>query len=116
VSGILVIAASVTLILLSASEFINPYRTITEVTSNTNGFMGQSIQLIGTIVNGSVQLVGGELVFTITDGGSALNVVHAGSMPQNFKEGIDVVVKGNLVSDSTFHSNQILTKCPSKYE
>lgn len=116
ISGILVIILCVSLILFSASEFVNPYHSVSEVASDTANFMGQQIQMIGKVVNGSIRTVGGNMTFEITDGKSVLNVIYSGSTPQNFREGIDVVVIGNLISGDTFKANEILTKCPSKWE
>lgn len=116
ISGILVIILCVSLILFSASEFVDPYYSVSEVASDATSFMGQRIQMIGKVVNGSTRTVGGDITFKITDGQSALNVIYSGSTPQNFKEGIDVVVIGNLISTDTFKANEILTKCPSKYQ
>lgn len=42
-------------------------------------------------------------------------VVYAGAKPMNFDQAPMVVVKGKI-SDNTFKANEILTKCPSKYE
>ncbi len=114
--GILVIILCVSLILFSASEFVDPYHSVSDVASGATSFMSQRIQMIGKIVNDSIRTVGGDITFKITDGQSELNVIYSGPTPQNFKEGIDVVVIGNLISTDTFKANEILTKCPSKYQ
>jgi cytochrome c-type biogenesis protein CcmE len=54
--------------------------------------------------------------FHMTDEkGEEIKVVHAGARPNNFEIASHVVVKGRLEGDA-FHSSEILTKCPSKYE
>jgi cytochrome c-type biogenesis protein CcmE len=72
--------------------------------------------MIGNIINGSIQQQGQELVFEITDGQSILDVSYSGATPQNFMDGIEVVLAGSLIDEDTFEANEILTKCPSKYE
>jgi cytochrome c-type biogenesis protein CcmE len=116
IGGIVAIVLCVALILFSASEFVNPYRSVSEISNNTANFVGQQIQMMGEVVNGSIQMIGENMTFEITDGESALNVVYSGATPQNFKEGIDVVAIGSLISEDVFIANEILTKCPSKYE
>ena len=67
-------------------------------------------------MNGSIQTSSQDIIFKITDEISELNVVYSGATPQNFVEGVEVVISGRLMSDDNFQANQILTKCPSKYQ
>jgi cytochrome c-type biogenesis protein CcmE len=46
---------------------------------------------------------------------NVIKVVYAGSRPNNFEIAESIVVKGR-VEGETFHADEILTKCPSKYE
>ena len=43
-------------------------------------------------------------------------VVYAGTVPDIFREGIQVVVEGKMASDGTFEAETLLAKCPSKYQ
>ena len=49
------------------------------------------------------------------DNGEELRVVYDGAQPNNFEIADAIVVKGRY-QDGYFHANDILTKCPSKYE
>jgi cytochrome c-type biogenesis protein CcmE len=49
------------------------------------------------------------------EAGNTFKVIHTGAKPNNFEIASKVVVKGHYESH-VFKSNQILTKCPSKYE
>ena len=115
IGGIVAIVLCIALILFSASEFVNPYRSVSEISNNTANFVGQHIQMIGEVVNGSIRTIGENMTFEITDGESVLTVVYSGSTPQNFQEGIDIVAIGSLISTDVFKAHEILTKCPSKY-
>lgn len=58
----------------------------------------------------------GQFCFTIVDDeGLAAKVVLDGARPNNFELAEAVVVKGRYL-DGYFHAQEILTKCPSKYE
>jgi len=116
ISGVLVIILCVSIILFSAPGFVNPYRSVSEIVGDTTTFMNRPVQMIGTIVNGSIQTRSQEITFKITDGKSELNVVYSGVTPQNFMDGIEVVIIGNLILTDTFKADEILTKCPSKYQ
>lgn len=57
-----------------------------------------------------------EFVFYLEDEvGESIQVIHSGAKPNNFEIATKVVVKGQF-DGNVFKSNQILTKCPSKYE
>ena len=49
------------------------------------------------------------------DNGEEVRVVYDGAKPNNFELADAIVVKGRY-QDGYFHANDILTKCPSKYE
>lgn len=47
--------------------------------------------------------------------GKVVKVIHSGPQPNNFSIAKEFVVQGYM-KGSVFYSNQIITKCPSKYE
>jgi cytochrome c-type biogenesis protein CcmE len=47
--------------------------------------------------------------------GHIMKVVYNGTIPNNFESAKSVVVTGKY-ENGYFHANDILTKCPSKYE
>jgi hypothetical protein len=47
---------------------------------------------------------------------ASIPVVYAGTVPDIFREGIQVVVEGKMGSDGTFEAETLLAKCPSKYQ
>jgi cytochrome c-type biogenesis protein CcmE len=49
------------------------------------------------------------------DNNTEMKIVYDGAKPNNFEVAEAVVVKGK-VKDGVFVANDILTKCPSKYE
>jgi cytochrome c-type biogenesis protein CcmE len=49
------------------------------------------------------------------DNNSEMKVIYDGAKPNNFEMAEAVVVKGK-VKEGVFMANEILTKCPSKYE
>lgn len=80
---------------------------------------GQSYVLTGVVVPGSVHHVGEDLDFSIRDrsGETAVPVAYAGTVPDPFRPGREVVVtvqKGQ--SGYVGERNSLITKCPSKYK
>ncbi len=49
------------------------------------------------------------------DNQKIMKVVLDGAKPNNFEIATSVVAKGTISGDH-FHANEVLTKCPSKYE
>jgi cytochrome c-type biogenesis protein CcmE len=80
---------------------------------------GRSYQLTGTVMTGSVRRRGGVLDFSVQDrgGGAAIPVAYAGTVPDPFREGREVIVTvqrqgGAYVGER----NSLITKCPSKFK
>ena len=46
----------------------------------------------------------------------SIPVVYGGTVPDIFREGIQVVVEGKMGPDGTFEAETLLAKCPSKYQ
>ena len=54
--------------------------------------------------------------FMMTDvNGNQMKVIYEGTIPNNFESATSVVVTGKY-QNGYFHTKDILTKCPSKYE
>ncbi|HOT00647.1 MAG TPA: cytochrome c maturation protein CcmE [Acidobacteriota bacterium] len=97
------------------------YHTVDEVLAGQAHDGGRGVRVTGTVVPGSVRRAADELAmdFQIADqvGRPALTVHYQGVIPDNFKEGMAVVVEGDLKPGRReFDAATILLKCPSKYE
>ncbi|MFA5833007.1 MAG: cytochrome c maturation protein CcmE [Bacteroidota bacterium] len=53
--------------------------------------------------------------YMVDDNEQEVKVVLDGAKPNNFDIATEVVAKGRF-KDGYFHANELLTKCPSKYE
>jgi cytochrome c-type biogenesis protein CcmE len=84
------------------------------LSSNATG----TYDLTGKVVPGSVQRSGDDLRFRIEDrnGSESLPVTYAGTVPDPFREGREVIVTGEL-EEGTFvgERDSLVTKCPSKF-
>jgi cytochrome c-type biogenesis protein CcmE len=77
-----------------------------------------TVQVAGKLVAGSdhVDAVTGSLVFTIQDDRSdTMRVSYHGAVPGNFKEATLVVAVGRY-KDGRLDAENLLVKCPSKYQ
>jgi cytochrome c-type biogenesis protein CcmE len=55
------------------------------------------------------------LTFVVTDGVEEVTVTCAGAPPQMFREGIGVVVEGQLQADGVFHTDRVIVKHSNEY-
>ena len=79
---------------------------------------GQSYQLTGKVVNGSVERTRDGLRFAVRDraGSASVPVTYSGLVPDPFREGREVIVSGTM-RRGTFvgERDSLVTKCPSKF-
>ncbi|WP_455369097.1 cytochrome c maturation protein CcmE [[Eubacterium] cellulosolvens] len=102
------------LILQASTTVVNPYIPISDLKNNPDVYYGKEIQIIGN-VTGPLTGDSQSLKFTLKDDQDDIIVSYRGPIPQNFMEGINIVVIGELDTNGHLIANQILTKCPSKY-
>jgi cytochrome c-type biogenesis protein CcmE len=80
---------------------------------------GESYEMTGVVVPGSVHHEGAQLNFRVADredSSSSIPVRYRGEVPDPFREGREVIVTGQ-VQDGTFMADRdsLITKCPSKF-
>ncbi len=79
---------------------------------------GAVVQVKGKIDKSSVQFAKDHstMDFVITnDKGDKMSIVFLGTVPANFSQATHVVVVGQYRKNA-FYSNEMLIKCPSKYQ
>lgn len=77
------------------------------------------LRLNGAVVAGSIQkdLPNMRVSFVMSDGKAQMPVVlNRLDVSDLFKDGALVVVEGRVGKDGVFHADQLLAKCPTKYE
>jgi cytochrome c-type biogenesis protein CcmE len=111
-------------VLLAGALIYTSFSSATEAKqpSQVVGHMeqGQSLQLTGKVVAGSVQRSGDTMRFRIADrngSGPSMPVLYTGSVPDPFRAGREVIVSGT-VQNGTFvgKRDSLITKCPSKFQ
>jgi cytochrome c-type biogenesis protein CcmE len=80
---------------------------------------GKSYELTGTVAAGSVRHAGEVLLFRVRDrkGTASVPVRYTGEIPDPFREGREVIVKGSLNRNQFIgQRDSLVTKCPSKFK
>lgn len=95
------------------------YMTTSEVHAAGPELVGQRIRVSGEVVEGSedwnAQAI--TLKFAISDeSGDVLPITFYGPRPDNFQRAASAIIEGELLPDGSFQANNLLLKCPSRYD
>jgi cytochrome c-type biogenesis protein CcmE len=92
---------------------LTPYVSFEDATRSE-----RKVQVAGGLVENSTEYVdeAQQLRFKmVEEGGAILTVYYEGVKPGNFEEATQIVAIGRY-RDGAFHAEQLLVKCPSKYQ
>jgi cytochrome c-type biogenesis protein CcmE len=108
-------------VLLSAALVYTSFSASTEAKQPSqllSASPGQSYEMTGKVVPGTVRRGGGSLRFRVADreGGRSIPVAYRGTIPDPFRGGREIVLTGE-VHGGTFvgERDTLVTKCPSKF-
>ena len=110
--------ALVALLWATVSSGAEYYKYVDEVARDPGPWRSKRLQVHGNVAAGSIQKRRGSLEyrFTVERNGKSMQVDYTGIVPDTFKNGSEVVVKGRLRPDGGFAATELMAKCPSKYE
>jgi cytochrome c-type biogenesis protein CcmE len=117
-AGVLV-AALTGLMYTTLREGTEYYKHVDEVMVDPTPWHGKRLQLHGYVVEKSIERRRDTLDyrFRIQSNGHVVQASYTGVVPDTFKDGSEVVVKGQLGPDGfKVDPNGVMAKCPSKYE
>ncbi|GBE55626.1 MAG TPA: cytochrome c maturation protein CcmE [Euryarchaeota archaeon] len=106
----------------SDSNFINPYKSVSDIAKSPAMYTNKPVQVYGNVVDGTVTWAPNNLNFTMAGGNSSIDVVYYGVIPSTFPLGKqDNKAKINVIAIGTFDgkkviADKLLVKCPSKYK
>lgn len=94
------------------------YLTLQEFHAQQGQLVGQTIRINGPLDQSSIQFDQKTLVlnFNLKDGDIVLPVSYRGVVPDTLQTGESVVAEGRVDSHGVFQADNLLVKCPSKYE
>jgi cytochrome c-type biogenesis protein CcmE len=101
------------------SEGTEYYKHVDEVMAEPAAWQGKRVQLHGFVVDKSIERRPGTLEyrFRIESKGKVVQARYTGIVPDTFKHGSEVVLKGTLGPEGfSVVPGGVMAKCPSKYE
>lgn len=143
IGGLLIIAAIVYLIVSSTQASAQYFLTIDELQAKGSSVAGRDLRISGAVVGDTIQYDPQTLTLTFTvadvpgdnkeieaQGGlaavlhaavidpnrSRLQVVYNGVKPDLLRNEAQAIMTGRMGEDGKFHAEELLLKCPTKYE
>jgi cytochrome c-type biogenesis protein CcmE len=143
IGGVLILAAVIYLIVTATQANAEYFMTIDELKAQGQGVLGKNLRVSGAVVGDTIQYDPQSLTLSFevaqvpgdnreveAQGGlaavlhaavldpkrSRIQVVYAGAMPDLLKDEAQAIMTGQLDSAGVFHADELLLKCPTKYQ
>ena len=143
VGGLLILAAVVYLIFSSTKANAEYFMTVNELRAKGDSLVGQNLRISGAVAGDTIQYnpdtnnltfdianVPGDNATIAAQGGlskvlheavidparARLTIVYNGPKPDLLRGEAQAIITGHLGEDGVFHAEELLLKCPTKYE
>ena len=141
--GVVILAAVVYLIVSSTQASAEYFMTVDELNAKGAGAFGKSLRVSGAVIGDTIQYEAETLTLTFeiahvtgdndeieAQGGLAevlyqavndpsrqrLSVVYVGPKPDLLRSEAQAIMTGKLGEDGIFYAEELLLKCPTRYE
>ena len=117
--GIVVIGGGISYLMVQAIQSSSSYYySVDDFIGGSDVVKSSSLRLAGKVKDGSVQrdIEKMLLTFTLTGEEAEIPVSYSKTVPDNFADGIEVVVDGRLDPSGNFQAEKLMTRCESKYK
>lgn len=143
IGGLLIVAAVVYLIVSSIGQTSQYFLTVQELQAKSSTYVGREVRISGAVIGDTIQYDANTLTlkFVVANtpgdqkevdrlGGLAavlhqavtdpkaerIQVVYKGVKPDLLRNEAQAIMTGKLGSDGVFTAQELLLKCPTKYE
>lgn len=143
IGGVMLVAVVIFMVISATRETAQFFLTVSELQNAEQDYSGENLRVSGAVIGDSIRYDSASnlLHFTIADiptdddeiaalGGleavlhdaaidpnaARLAVVYSGAKPDMLKDEAQAILTGSIQADGTFLAEEILLKCPSKYE
>jgi len=143
IGGVLILAAVIYLIFSATKANAEYFMTVDELKAKGAGMASQDVRVLGAVVGDTIQYDANSLTLTFdvaqvpgdqkevdAEGGLAavlhaavidpsrarLQIIYNGPKPDLLKNEAQAIMTGHLDSNGVFHADELLLKCPTKYQ
>ncbi|WP_026563619.1 cytochrome c maturation protein CcmE [Bacillus sp. UNC41MFS5] len=118
--GGFIIAGAIVFLLMAATPGSSGVElTMKELLATQEQHKDDFVTVEGLLIEDSIKWDANkiELKFDVKDNdGNVMHVIHNGTKPDNFSEGVITILQGAPTKKNTFVAETVKTRCPSKYE
>ena len=143
IGGLLILAAVIYLIASSTQASAEYFMTVEEVRAQESAIVGKSLRISGAVIGDTINYDPETLTITFivahvtgdndeieTQGGLAkvlhdavrnestprLEIIYNGPIPDLLQDEAQAIMTGHIEADGIFYADELLLKCPTKYE
>lgn len=143
IGGILILGAVVFLIWTSTATTAEYFLTVDELHAKGSGVVDKNLRVSGAVIGDSIQYDAQNLTLSFevahvpadnlaikSEGGlaevlhqavldpsrSRIKVVYVGPKPDLLRNEAQAIVTGHIAADGVFYAQELLLKCPTRYE
>ena len=143
IGGVFILGAVVFLIWTSTAASAEYFLTIDELNAKGSSIVDKNLRVSGAVVGDSIQYDAQNLTLSFevahvpgdnaeleTEGGLAealhqavmdpsrarMKVVYVGPKPDLLRNEAQAIMTGHMATDGTFYAEELLLKCPTRYE
>jgi cytochrome c-type biogenesis protein CcmE len=143
IGGLLILAAVGYLIFSSTKANAEYFMTVDQLQAKNTNLVGQNLRISGAVVGSTIQYnpdthnltfvianVPGDNAIIAAQGGLAkvlheavvdparrrINVTYNGPKPDLMRDEAQAIITGHLGADGVFYADELLLKCPTKYQ
>ena len=143
VGGVLILSAVIYLIFSATKANAEYFLTVDELRAKSATLTGQNVRISGAVVGDTIQYDANTLTLSFdvaqvpgdqkevdAEGGLAavlhaavidpnrarLKIIYSGPKPDLLKDEAQAIMTGHLDSNGVFHADELLLKCPTKYQ
>lgn len=141
--GVLILSAVIYLIVTATQANAEYFMTVNELKAKGSDVVGQNLRISGAVIGSTIHYdpqtmnltfeiaqVPGDNAEIQKEGGLAavlhaavsdptrtrMAIVYNGPIPDLLRDGAQAIITGHLGADSVFHADDLLLKCPTKYQ
>lgn len=143
IGGTLILGAVVMLIWTATASNLEFFMTVDELNAEGQNILDKNLRVSGAVIGDSIQYDPQSLTLTFevahvpgdnpdlqTEGGLAealhqavmdpsrarMKVIYVGVKPDLLRNEAQAIMTGHLGADGVFHADELLLKCPTRYE
>ena len=116
--GVFVAMAAIAFLIFDGMNSETYFFDVHEAVERSDQLIGQTIRVRGEVSPGTYEGKPGVLEsrFDIASEGATLTIYYNRPLPDTFEEDSEIVAEGTLKEGLVLHADEVLVRCPSRYE